>query len=380
MDPVRAHRADAPTARSRQPHEVLRGPVPPGRRPLDRLAAEARAAVEASGGLPLLVLTHKSPDPDALGSCVGMARLIDQGFGLPVEIATTGRIFRAENLAMVRELGLSFEDQSTVDPGAYAGAVLVDTQPHFGHTSVPEGLEVIGVVDHHIAPEGVEASEVGRHVDVRTQVGSTSSLVHEYLRDAGVALDGLTAAALFCGVRFDTADLAQDASSLDEEAYYETFRRADKALLARIQRPRLPHEYYRELSRSLRLARRHGPVVVALLGQVKNPESVAEMADFFLRMEGTRWCLVGGAFEGQYYVSLRTLPGGPEAYDLLAQVLVDGGSFGGHGRIAGGQLVLEDSDALGIRRVERRLRRRVVEIIDPEHELDEESRHGRTLA
>ncbi|MEO0652565.1 MAG: hypothetical protein AAFZ65_17975, partial [Planctomycetota bacterium] len=76
----------------------------------------------------------------------------------------------------------------------------------------------------------------------------------------------------------------------------------------------------------------------------------------------------------------RTQPGGPEAYDLLSRVLSDGGSFGGHGRIAGGQVPLEDTDALGIRRVERRLRKRVVEIVDPEQELDEESRLGRTLS
>jgi nanoRNase/pAp phosphatase (c-di-AMP/oligoRNAs hydrolase) len=346
---------------------------------VDALRAAARKAVEASGGAPLLVLTHRSPDPDALGSCVGMATLVERGFGLPVRVATSGRIFRAENVAMVRELGLRFEDQAGLDPSEFAGAILVDTQPDFGHTKVPEELDVVGVIDHHIPPERDDRREVAC-ADVRTDIGSSSTLVYEYLRDAGVELDGHTATALFCGVRFDTGDLAQDVAELDEEAYYETFRRADKALLARVQRPRLPQQYYSELSRSLRLVRRHGPAVVALLGPVSNPESVAEMADFFLRMEGARWSLVGGAFEGQYFVSLRTQPGGPEAYELLDRVLVDGGSFGGHGRIAGGQVPLEDTDALGIRRVERRLRRRVVEIIDPERELDEETRQGRTLA
>ena len=376
MQPARAQRSEQGPA----PRPTLAHPGPGDEpTPPQRLRDAARRAVEAAGGAPLLILTHRSPDPDALGACVGMRTLLETGFGLEATVATTGRIFRAENVAMVRELGLQFEDYQAVDPGGFAGCVLVDTQPGFGHTTVPEDLPVVAVIDHHIAPEGGSKFDVA-HRDVRTDIGSTSTLVYEYLRDTGVPLDGHTATSLFCGVRFDTGDLAQASTPLDEEAYYDTFRRADKALLARVQRPRLPQDYYRELSRSLRLVRRHGPAVVALLGSVKNPESVAEMADFFLRMEGARWSLVGGAFEGQYFVSLRTLPGGPEAYDVLSRVLSDGGSFGGHGRIAGGQVPLEDTDALGIRRVERRLRKRVVEIVDPEDELDEESRLGRTLA
>lgn len=383
MQPARAQRSK-PAVEAGGPRPIRSVPLEAGGSSSDgrvhQLALAARSAHEAAGGTPLLVLTHRSPDPDALGAAVGMSALLERGFGIPVKVATTGRIFRAENVAMVRELSLAFEDQLSLDPADYAGAILVDTQPSFGHTTVPDDLPVVGVVDHHIPPEAGSDDREVAHADVRTDIGSTSSLVYEYLRDAGVELDGHTATALFCGVRFDTGDLSQHSTELDEEAYYETFRRADKALLARVQRPRLPQDYYSELSRSLRLVRRHGPAVVAMLGQVKNPESVAEMADFFLRMEGARWSLVGGAFEGQYFVSLRTLPGGPEAYELLERVLVDGGSFGGHGRIAGGQVPLEDTDVLGIRRVERRLRKRAVEIVDPSNELDEESRSGRTLA
>ncbi|MEO0652914.1 MAG: DHH family phosphoesterase, partial [Planctomycetota bacterium] len=299
MQPARAHRSD----QARPPRPTLAHPSggspaagESAQSPLTALREAAQRAVDAAGGAPLLVLTHRSPDPDALGACVGMHTLLTAGFGLDATVATTGRIFRAENVAMVRELGLRFDDYQAVETEQFAGSLLVDTQPTFGHTSVPEDLPVVGVIDHHIPPEGEAKVEVA-HRDVRTDMGSTSTLIYEYLRDAGVPLDGHTATALFCGVRFDTGDLAQAATALDEEAYYETFRRADKALLARVQRPRLPQEYYRELSRSLRLVRRHGPAVVALLGSVANPESVAEMADFFLRMEGARWSLVGGAFE-----------------------------------------------------------------------------------
>ena len=132
--------------------------------------------------------------------------------------------------------------------------------------------------------------------------------------------------------------------------------------VARIARPALPAEYYRELSRSLTLARRHGTLVLCLLGEVVNPESVAEMADFFLRLDGCAWSLVGGAFDGTYFVSLRTQLQGGYAYPLLERVLDGRGSFGGHGRVAGGRVPLEGGE-VEIHRLESRLRAQALKIL-----------------
>lgn len=341
--------------------------------PAERLAELERALGATEG--PVLVLTHKSPDPDALGACVGLRLLLCKHFGREATVSTTGRIFRAENLAMVRELELQFEDLLTLDTAEYGAATLVDTQPSFGHTVVPKHPPLAAVFDHHVPPKE-EVDLPGVHQDVRLGVGSTSSLIFEYLETAGVELDQLSATALFCGVRYDTADLSQDYCELDERAYFECLRLADRAVLARIQRPRLPPIYYREMSRCLKLVRRHGPAVVALLGHVPNPESVAEMADFFLRMEGCSWSFVGGAYEEEYYLSLRTQHGFQDAHRLLEAILGDEGSFGGHGRVSGGRVHIDASDPRFVRGLERRLRKRVVEIIDPEGRGDDDLRLG----
>ncbi|QDU66307.1 DHH family phosphoesterase [Engelhardtia mirabilis] len=371
---------EPPQARQPADRGDARPPVPPpaGERSADSLCAAIRAAATERGVERVLVLTHRSPDPDALASLMGAAALVEGALGFEAQIATMGRIHRAENLAMVRELALHFDRYDQIDPARVCGAILVDSQPTFTHTVIPEGIDLVGIIDHHIPPEGSKPW-TGLHRDVRIDVGATSSLVYEYLRDAGVTIDKRTATALFCGVRFDTADLSHNVAPLDEEAYFETFRRADRPMLARIQRPRVPADYFRELARSLRMARRYGPAVAAFLGPVKNPESVAEMADFFLRMEGCKWSFVGGAYEGRYHVSLRTQVGGAEAYGLLDRLLADEGSFGGHGRVAGGQVALgEEGEALT--RLERRLRERVIGLIDPDGDLDEDERLGTALA
>lgn len=341
---------------------------PPGNqeRPLDHLRAALEGALGGLSGQSVLVLTHRSPDPDALGALVGTAFLLREAFGLVPEIATIGRIFRAENLAMVRELALDFAAYEELAPGHYAGAVLVDSQPTFGHTLLPDGVPILAVFDHHQKPGVREPASPVAHEDVRLGVGATSSIVYEYLRDAALTLDQRTATALCLGVRFDTADLSMHATALDQEAFLETFARADRAQLARIRNPDLPPAYYRELGRALQRARVHGPLVYGLLGRVENPESVAELADFFLRREGCEWALVGGAFASTYHLSLRTDPAKIEAYPLMERLLGRDGNFGGRGAVAGGQLTLGGADPVELRALERRLRRAALRLVPSE--------------
>lgn len=327
----------------------------------------------------LLVLTHRGPDPDALGACEGI-RLLCRHFGFEAEVATIGRIHRAENLAMVRALDIELVEYDALDPARFCGGILVDTQPEFGHTVLPEDIPIVAVFDHHVPPDAAGAAASIPYADVRLGTGATSSIVYEYLRDAGVEPTTHAASALFCGVRYDTADLSRNASPLDEEAYYETFRHCDRAAIAAIQHPPLPRGYYTELSRALGVARQHGPLVVALLGGVENPEFVAEMADFLLRMKGVSWVVVGGAFEGTYVLSLRTDHAFGNAYPLMARLLDGQGSFGGHGHIAGGRIDLEGEGESVIACVERSLRQNALAILGTSDEDESIPLEGRPLA
>lgn len=355
-------------------------PSPPGPRPADRPVERLRSVLErASAEAPerargrFLVLTHRGPDPDALGACEGLRRLIETCFGFEATVATLGRIHRAENLALVRTLDLELVDYADIDVDDFAGVALVDTQPEFGHTVLPPTARLVAVFDHHVPPETAGERPEALHRDVRLGLGATSSMLYEYLRDAGVELDEHTASALFCGVRYDTMDLSRNVSPLDEEAYFELFRRANRPQLAKIDKPPLPRSYYRAMAGAMSAARQHGPLVLAFLGKLENPETVAEMADFFLRMKGVSWVVVGGAYEGEYVLSLRTDLSFGTAYPLMKRVLDGEGSFGGHGHIAGGRLPLPDDGESTIKSVERRLRSNALRVIAPSTDDDEEA-------
>ena len=353
-------------------------PEPSGR--LDQLkaalaAASAAADLKARGRF--LVLTHRGPDPDALGACEGLRQLLNEGMGYEPVVATLGEIHRAENIALVEELGLDLEDYDSIDHSRFAGVLLVDTQPEFGHTVVPDDLPVVAVFDHHVTPTSEsEASVPVAFSDVRLKVGATSSMIQGYLKEAGLEADSTTASALFCGVRYDTADLSRNATAVDEDAYLKTFQNADRGAIARIAHPPLPLNYYSELSRALSCARRHGPLVLALMGQVENPASVAEMADLFLRMEGCSWALVGAGYGDEYVLSLRTDPAFGRAYPLMQRVLDGQGSFGGHGHIAGGRIFLSDAGESTVRATEREIRTHALALLGSKGEdgIPEEGR------
>jgi nanoRNase/pAp phosphatase (c-di-AMP/oligoRNAs hydrolase) len=156
-----------------QPERPFRG-LPP----VEHLGRVLRAAVEGSTGPAagnFLVLTHRGPDPDALGACEGLRRLIEKGFAFRCVVATHGRVHRAENLALLRTLELDLAEYDEIDPSRYCGVLLVDTQPAFRHTVLPMELPVISVFDHHMSPQSDEHGAVPiPHVDVRIELGATS--------------------------------------------------------------------------------------------------------------------------------------------------------------------------------------------------------------
>ena len=123
----------------------------------------------------MLLLTHTNPDPDSLGSAMGLSLLAREGCGLDSHFGLAGRIMRAENKEMVRRLNgempmIPIEDLLLAD---YDCLAVVDTQPGFGHTTLPLGRDIDIVVDHHVGPTVEHNGHKPSFLDVRTTVGAT---------------------------------------------------------------------------------------------------------------------------------------------------------------------------------------------------------------
>ncbi|MCC6671298.1 MAG: DHH family phosphoesterase [Planctomycetes bacterium] len=312
----------------------------------------------------LLVLTHTNPDPDSIASAMGLRHLARTRLAIPSTFGLSGQVMRAENKEMVRCLGVDLVPMSQVDLAAHDAIALVDSQPGFGHTVLPTGRSVDIVVDHHVPPERAPAGHAPAvFLDLRTEVGATSSIVTSYLMESGVPVDADVATGLFYGIKTDTADLSRNTSPLDAKAYEFLLPRVDRQKLAAITTPDVSLDYFRALRTALNNIRIFGGVVLCSVGRTEGPEMMAEVADLLMRLEGRAAVFCGGLVGQTYYVSVRTEPGGRDAYSLIRSALGGEGSFGGHGSVAGGSIPMKDTSERGLKRLERRLERNILKAL-----------------
>ena len=307
--------------------------------PLERALATLRGVKN------LLVCPHDDPDPDALAAAWGMETLLTHELGCETTLAFEGIIGRAENRAMVRELGVRLRRLGGIDPADYDGVVLVDSQPGAGNHSIPSELPVLVCIDHHPRVAG-EATVPW--LDVRPDGECTSTIVLSYLNERGIELSPKLATALLYALKTDTRDLSREASAQDLAAWAQLSAIADKRALGAIINPQLEARYFHELRRALDVAVARGPAVHAFLGDLPYPDLVAEIADLFVRRKDIQWCLCGGIFGGALRFSLRTEDPTGNA-GRLAVKLVRGlsGSAGGHGMTAGGRVPLGQPEEAG---------------------------------
>lgn len=309
----------------------------------------------------LLVLTHNNPDPDSLGGAVGLQEFARKAVGIESRLAISGKILRAENQAMVRELGIPMDRIETTNLGDFDCFALVDTQPGFGHTVVPPNVQVDIVIDHHVCAETSPSLREVPFFDVRQDVGATSSIVASHLLEAGVRPSPEVATALAYGIKTDTADLSRDVSELDLRASEFLSPFVDRKRLVAITSPRLPVAYFRALKDALGKVRLYDGLTLCSLGRTTSAEMVAEVADMLLRMEGVKAVFCGGQVGTNYHMSVRTELGGDAWRLIRAAMAEEHGSCGGHGSVAGGVITLDADDNRTLRRLERRLERNVLE-------------------
>src|SRR5262245_17525796 len=99
------------------------GPATLTRRRSDRFLAGLAPAARVT------LVSHVNPDPDSLGSMMGLAHLIETCLGKPVRLTQDGPINRAENRTMVELLDLSLTPIEDVEWSPDEAVVMVDSQP-----------------------------------------------------------------------------------------------------------------------------------------------------------------------------------------------------------------------------------------------------------
>ncbi len=294
-----------------------------------------RSLQRLRGARSLLIYMHDNPDPDALAAALGLKTLVEGETGAQATLALGGIVGRAENRAMVDLLKIPLVPVEDLDSAAFDALAIVDSQPGTGNNSLPVDRAVDVVIDHHPArPESTRAP----WCDIRPELGATSTIVLQYLRERQVTLDASMATGLFYALRTETRDLGRETTPAERTAYLFLSPLVDHARLFRMSHPKVPREHYAALDRALRSAQVYGDLVAVNLGALSYPDLVAEVADLLLSFEDARFVLCCGRYGDKAYLSLRSEASEGRCGSLMRQLIDSQGAAGGHGTMAGGRL------------------------------------------
>ena len=299
--------------------------------------ANLRRVVRSVDGT-LAVFMHDNPDPDAIASAVALCRVAEE-VGVSAEACYFGEISHQENRAFVNLLDLdlrNFESASEFDRSEFGGVALVDHSRPGVNDQLPEDTPVDVVVDHHPPKEPVDA----RFVDLRSDVGATSTLLTEHLQRLDIDISEEVATGLLYGIRVDTKDFSREVSTADFEAAAYLLPRADTAVLDRVESPSVSADTFETIARSIRNRRLDGTVLASCVGKLADRDALAQAADQLLGMENVTTTLVYGFKDGTVFVSARARGTDVDLGETMRAAFGQIGSAGGHADMAGAQIPL----------------------------------------
>lgn len=299
--------------------------------PKTRLEALREVVTQGSG--PILIALHDFPDPDCLASALGLQRLF-AAWGIRADIADGRGMGRAENKAMAGLLQIATQLYDAIDRDSYRGAVLADTQPGQGNNSLPGDVPILAVVDHH--PLHAEGYPAIPFVDIRTEIGATSTMILQYLIAEHLPIEKHLATALYLGIKTDTEELERSGNKADIRAYAKLLPLVDMSLVRKITRPPLSDEVFALLHAALESAMRYDEAVVANVGPIPEPDYLSTVSELLLRAKGASYALTLGVHQGRIHLSLRVRPPRKNAGELLKKTVFNQGTGGGHALAAGG--------------------------------------------
>jgi nanoRNase/pAp phosphatase (c-di-AMP/oligoRNAs hydrolase) len=304
----------------------------------------------------ILIVCHDNPDPDSIAAAVALRHLILIKTGQDAVLSYGGIVGRSENRNMVELLEITMAPICELNLSQFAVVCVVDTQPDAGNNSLPPGQPVHLVIDHH--PPKQDYSDLF-WVDIREDYGASATILYEYLQSQNVSINTKLATSLFYAIKSETQDLGREWSKADREAYLKLLPLSNNQILYNIIHPQVPADYFSTFAKALQNAQVYGEMLVFNLQKIKNPDLVAELADFLLRQQGVNYVLGMGWFNTTQILSMRTLNPDAKLGSVIQEMVTGMGTAGGHGMVAGGQVrdIAEDDQAQ--RELERLLTERM---------------------
>ena len=281
------------------------------------------------------VLVCINADPDALACAMSIKRLLRYRVK-NVVIAHPNEIRRLNNVSMVEMLRIPLERLSAVKTKDFSKKILVDSQPN--HLPCFEKIDFNVIIDHHPKSGDWPA----QHVDIRSDYGSASTMLVEYLRAAGMKPSVSLATALFYGIKVDTANFEKQSRLADGISFRYLFSIANMNLVRKFELTDLRRSELRYFNIALAELKYSKRRYYSHIGKVRSPDVLVIIADFLNHVGEIDWVFVSGIYGEKLVVIFRCDGYRKSAGKLAARIFGTSGSAGGHKEAARAEVPLKN--------------------------------------
>ncbi len=292
-----------------------------------RKARDLESLIKESFSEEMLIVMHNDPDPDCIASAIAMQRIAAH-YGKRGVITYRGEIGHRENRAMVNLLDTKIYKTDELDKpiGDFTLVALVDSALPSTNNPLPPDFRPEIIVDHHDVSVDLIKSDF---LDVRPQIGSSSTIMNEYLDLLRIPITPSLASALLQGVMTDTADLTMRAHEKDVETVSKLWAKADHDMLLKIKSPDMSNEAVEVLGRAVKNKHIRGAYLISNVGYVKDKESIPQAADLLVMLEGINTVLVFGVVGEDVVISGRNRDVGLNMGEIMRKAFGKDGPAGG---------------------------------------------------
>ncbi len=299
--------------------------------------------VDILKGHRVLIQTHNCPDPDAMASAYGLQYLL-KAKGIESRLVYDGVISKFSDLRMIDYANMEIFYAGDLDLSDDEYIVVVDAQKYNENCTDLTGDEV-ACIDHH--PTVIECEY--QFKDIR-MVGACSSIIAEYIIEAGIEFEPIVATLLLYGIKMDTLDFTRGVTELDAKMYYMLFRYADHEFLAQMQVNQIDFKDLKAYGAAIDNISLYKDIGYACIPFDCPNGLIAIISDFILALEQVTFSVVYAVRKEGYKFSIRSERDDLDAGRIVRKALQQrgmSGNGGGHSFMAGGFLPVEEIEKLG---------------------------------
>ncbi|MCI8449623.1 MAG: DHH family phosphoesterase [Eubacterium sp.] len=296
--------------------------------------------IELLEGHKSYIQTHNCPDPDAVASAFGLQYFLKQ-HGVDAKICYDGTVEALSTKKMFEVFGIEILQADTIqDMTEEDYIVAVDSQKYNANMTDLIGDEV-GCIDHH--PTFISC--IYKYKDIRL-AGACSTLIADYFYRTHTQISPAAAAALAYGIKIDTNDFIRGVTDLDIDMFAYVYKQADVDKIETMYNNVMQLSDLKAYGAAIDNIHINEGVGFACLPMDCPDAQIAIISDFILSLDVVDISIIYAVRRDGIKFSVRSERKGINAGKLIAAVLKEYGSGGGHYAMAGGFIPRENIDKM----------------------------------